>query len=100
LPKPVAAMPELLRFLLRNALIGFAAAAVFVSILALADIGRFGTVLRASDIGLLAFALLVYLLGLTFAGVQVGFALMLGHATPDDDKRDERIKRRWPGRDR
>ncbi|NDV86079.1 hypothetical protein GTW51_05110 [Aurantimonas aggregata] len=93
-------MPELLRFLLRNALIGFAAAAFFVSALALADIGRFGTVLRASDIGLLAFALLVYLLGLTFAGVQIGFALMLGHATPDDDRREKRLRKRWSDRDR
>jgi hypothetical protein len=93
-------MPELLRFLLRNALIGFAAAAGLVGILALADIGRLGIVLRASDVGLLASALLVYFLGLTFAGVQVGFALMLGHATPDDDGRLSRPGRRSPDRDR
>lgn len=93
-------MPELLRFLFRNALIGFAAAALFVAGLVLADIGRLGTVLRASDVGLLAAALLVYFLGLTFAGVQIGFALMLGHATPDDDRRPHRLRRRWPDRDR
>ncbi|UIJ71265.1 hypothetical protein [Aurantimonas sp. HBX-1] len=93
-------MPELLRFLLRNAAIGFAAAAGLVAALALADIGRFGTVLRESDVGLPAFALLVYFLGLTFAGVQVGFALMLGLATPDEDKRHGRLRRRSPGRDR
>ena len=93
-------MLALLRFLLRNALIGFAAAALFVAGLVLADVGRLGTVLRASDVGLLASALLVYFLGLTFAGAQIGFALMLGHATPDDDKRHEQFRRRWPDRDR
>ena len=55
-------MPHLFRFLARNALIGFCAAAFFVAVLALADIG------------------------LTFSSVQIGMVIMLNGRFPDDDE--------------
>ena len=78
-------MPALMRFLLRNALIGFAAAAVVTIALVMVDVGGFGRVMRESDMGWLAFALVVYFLGLTFSGAQIGFAIMLGQRMPNDD---------------
>ena len=87
-------MPALLRFLFRNALIGFSAAAALVAALVLADVGGFGTVIAGSDIGVLAFALLVYFLGLTFASAQIGFAIMLGQRMPDDDVQPDALRTR------
>ncbi|MBO0903883.1 hypothetical protein [Jiella sonneratiae] len=93
-------MPALLRFLLRNALIGFSAAAMLVAAMVVTDTAGFGTVIRQSDIGLIAAALSVYFLGLTFSSVQIGIALMTGQATPDDDVRQRRPARPSAGRHR
>ncbi|HEY9056181.1 MAG TPA: hypothetical protein VIN77_03430 [Aurantimonas sp.] len=83
-------MPNLFRFLARNALIGFSAAAFFVAVLALADIGGFGTVITRSDSGPLAIGLVVYFLGLTFSSVQIGMVIMLSGRFPDDDEGPKR----------
>ncbi|MCE7029569.1 hypothetical protein [Jiella avicenniae] len=90
-------MPALLRFLVRHVVVGFSAAALLVAALVFTDTAGFGTVLRASDAGLLAACLVVYFLGLTFSSVQIGIALMTGQATPDDDAL---VRTRSPGRDR
>lgn len=79
-------MPHLFRFLARNALIGFSAAAFFVGVLALADIGGFGTTIARSDSGPLAIGLVIYFLGLTFSSVQIGMVIMLSGRFPDDDE--------------
>ncbi len=87
-------MPNLFRFLARNALIGFCAAAFFVAVLAFADIGGFGTVIARSDSGPLAIGLLIYFLGLTFSSVQIGMVIMLDGRFPDDDEGPKGGKRR------
>ena len=70
-------MPHLVRFLLRHALVGFAVSAAFVTALVLLDVARLGTLLSTSADGPFALGLLVFALGLTFASVQMGFAVML-----------------------
>lgn len=90
-------MPALFRFLVRHAIIGFSGAAFLVAALIVTDTAGFGRVIRQSDSGLLAACLVVYFLGLTFASVQIGIALMTGQATPDDDRP---FRTRSPGRDR
>ncbi|WP_206452732.1 hypothetical protein [Aurantimonas marina] len=87
-------MPHLFRFLARNALIGFCAAAFFVAVLALADIGGFGTVIARSDSGSLAIGLVIYFLGLTFSSVQIGMVIMLNGRFPDDDEGPKGGKRK------
>lgn len=69
-------MPLLVKFLIRHAAIGFGFAALFVGTLIVLDIGRIGTILAQSDIRILATALLVMMVGLTFSSVQMGYAVM------------------------
>jgi len=77
-------MPHMVRFLLRHAIIGFAVAAVFVAALVLLDVARLGSLAHTSADGPFALALLVFALGLTFASVQMGFAVMLLPRAGDD----------------
>lgn len=70
-------MPKLLQFLLVHALIGFGVAGVFVAALILLDVGGFATLTARSDVASLAIAVLTFFLGLTFASVQMGVAVML-----------------------
>jgi hypothetical protein len=71
-------MPDLIRLLLRNAAIGFAAAAFFVAALLVTDTGGVGTLVMNSDMALLAVVILTFFVGLTFASAQMGFAVMSG----------------------
>jgi len=70
-------MPQLVRFLLVHAAIGFGLAFVFVGMLVAFDTGGLRTLMMSSDIGFVAFLLLVFLNGLTFGSVQIGVAVML-----------------------
>lgn len=70
-------MPDLIKLLLRNAAIGFAGAAAFVALLLLTDTNGLGTLVRQSESGLIATAMLTFFLGLTFASLQMGWAVML-----------------------
>ena len=65
----------LVRFMALHAAIGFGIAAIFVAALLLADPGGIGTLLRHPSAG--PVALLWFFSGLTFAGVQIGAAVML-----------------------
>ena len=75
-------MPHLVKFLLRHALIGFAIGLAAVILIVFADVGHIRTLIDNSSQGWLALALLSFSLGLTFASVQMGFAIML---MPMDD---------------
>lgn len=70
-------MPILVRFLLVHAAIGFGLAFIFVSALVVFDTGGLRTLMASSNVGLVAFLLLVFLNGLTFGSVQIGVAVML-----------------------
>lgn len=73
-------MPQLVRFLVRHALIGFVLAFVFVGALLVFDVGGLRRLAAASSYGPLAIAALTFATGLTFASVQMGMAVMLlGH---------------------
>ena len=82
-PERYVRMPQPLRFLLPHAAVGFALAAAFVAALVMADPGGAGTLLTQPDFGRLPVLLLWTFTGLTFAGVQMGAAVMLlAHAEP------------------
>lgn len=70
-------MPAHVRFLLRNALIGFALAAILVGAMIWFDFARLATLAAQSNSAFVAFPVLTFFLGLTFASVQMGAAIML-----------------------
>lgn len=77
-------MPPHVTFLARHALIGFAIAALFVGAMIGFDVGGFATLAGKSGAGPLAVAVLTFFLGLTFASVQMGAAIMLLPKDRDD----------------
>lgn len=79
-------MPNLTRFLIINALIGFAVAVIFVAIIIKLNIANLDTLISNSDSGLFAVVVLTFFMGQTFAGIQVGLAIMLASTEDDDDK--------------
>ncbi len=66
----------LVRFLVKNALIGFTMAVGFVALMLFFNVGNLMTLVVGTDIGILALALLTFMIGLTFASLQMGFAVM------------------------
>lgn len=70
-------MPDLIKLLIRNAAIGFGGAVVFVALLLATDTNGLGTLIARSESGVIAAAMLTFFLGLTFAGLQMGWAVML-----------------------
>lgn len=70
-------MPNLVRFLLLHAAIGFGLAAIFVAALLLADPGGIGTLLRRAPVASGPVLLLWLFTGMTFAAAQFGVAIML-----------------------
>jgi hypothetical protein len=70
-------MPELIKLLIRNAAIGFAAAAAFVALLLITDTNGLRTLIAQSESGAIAAVLLIFFVGLTSAGVQISWAVML-----------------------
>ncbi|MCW8914730.1 MAG: hypothetical protein OQK24_02620 [Magnetovibrio sp.] len=95
-------LPELVKFLLKNAAIGFGLAVVFVAALMIFDVNGLRTLIWASDIWLLALFILTFFTGLTFGSVQIGVAVMLlGENENDHDDgprhgtRFEILKQTW-----
>ncbi|HWW48427.1 MAG TPA: hypothetical protein VNZ94_11365 [Xanthobacteraceae bacterium] len=85
-------MPELVRLLTRHALIGIALAVLFVGVLLTFDVGGLRTLATASSSGLLAIIALAAACSLTFASVQMGFAIMLlGTEGPGENGNGRRI---------
>ncbi|WP_376875029.1 hypothetical protein [Albirhodobacter sp. R86504] len=77
-------MPKLVSFYIRNVLIGFAAAVVFVGLLLGLNIANLRTLILGSDIGVLAVVMLVVFNTIVFGAVQFGIAIMA--MAEDDDE--------------
>ncbi len=75
-------MPELVRFLVKHAVIGMGLGAAFVIALLYFDVGKLRTLIMGSPSGWIAAALLVVFVGSTFAAAQMGMAVM---TQPKDD---------------
>lgn len=93
-------MPHLVRFLLRHALVGLVLAVLFVGALLAFDIARLGSLIAASPTGMIAVLVLTVSVGITFASVQMGFAIMLlaDREEDDSDGRRDPIARLLPAR--
>ena len=79
-------MPELVKLYIRNVIIGFGIAAVFVGMLFWFNIMNLWTLVSGSDVALLAILILWFMNGIVFAGVQFGWAVM-SLAEKDDTPR-------------
>ena len=80
--------PPLVRFLVKNAAIGFAVAVVFVGAMLTFNIGNMAALFLQSGVGLFAVALMTIMVGLTFASLQMGFAVMFASYDLDDKQTD------------
>ncbi len=69
-------MPQLARFLLRHAIVGFGAAIAAVAAIMALDLGGLRTLMFNSDAPFLALFILTFFMGLTFGSVQMGIAIM------------------------
>lgn len=78
-------MPDLVRLLARNAVIGFIVAIVFVTLLLVADVANLRTLAGQSGGGLLAVIVLTLFVGLTFASVQMGYAIWMAGRREDEE---------------
>ncbi|MBO6673582.1 MAG: hypothetical protein JJ908_08550 [Rhizobiales bacterium] len=76
--------PPLVRFLIKNAAIGFATAVLFVAAMLYFNVGNLMALIVQSDVGLFAIVLMTLMIGFTFASLQMGFAVMF--ASDDIDK--------------
>ncbi len=95
-------LPRLVKFLLKNAAIGFGLAVIFVGALMVFDVNGLRTLIWASDMWLLALFILTFFTGLTFGSVQIGVAVMLlgEDENGSDDRRNgeaifDRLKQLW-----
>lgn len=80
-------MPELVKLYIRNVLIGFAVAGLFVAMLLWFDVMNLWHLVSTSDRGVLAVAVLWFAHGVVFAGVQFAWAVMAMAGRDDDDSR-------------
>lgn len=77
-------MPRIARFYIRNCLIGFGWAGVFVALLLWFDIAGLWSLISGSDVGVMAGFLLFFFNGIVFAGAQCSVAIMLMATGADD----------------
>jgi TRAP-type C4-dicarboxylate transport system permease small subunit len=76
-------MPKLIRLYIVNVAIGFALALAFVSALVFFDVANLRHLVTGTEMGWLAFVMMVMFNGIVFASVQFAYAVM-SLAAPDD----------------
>lgn len=69
-------MPKLIRLYIVNVAIGFALALAFVSGVVFFDVGGLWHLITETEMGWLAFVMMVVFNGIVFAGVQFAYAVM------------------------
>ena len=69
-------LPRLVRVYIRQCLIGFGLAVIFVGLLLYFDIARLRSLILATQGGWMALGLLVFFNGVVFAGVQFAITIM------------------------
>lgn len=80
-------MPKLIAMYIKNVLIGFGIAAVFVAMLLWFNVANLWHLVSTSDKGLLAVVILWFANGIVFAGVQFAIAVMNMKDDDDDEPR-------------
>lgn len=70
-------MPFLIRFMIRHALAGFLLGVFGAAVAVSMDFAHLLSLAQATSLGWVGLAAFCFLMGLTFGGLQVGFAVML-----------------------
>ncbi|WP_108483470.1 hypothetical protein [Oceaniglobus ichthyenteri] len=78
-------MPDIAKFYIKNCLIGFFWAGLFVAALLWFNVANLWALVENSDVGILATLLLFFFNGIVFAGAQCGVAIMLMSEKDDQD---------------
>jgi hypothetical protein len=76
-------MPKLIRLYIVNVAIGFGLAFAFVSAIVFFDVGGLRHLVTGTEMGWLAFVMMVMFNGIVFGSVQFAYAVM-SMAEPDD----------------
>jgi hypothetical protein len=85
-------MPALIKLYIRQVVVGFGLAALFVGMLLWMNVANLGTLVGASDIGFVAVIMLWVFNGIVFAGVQFSIVIMrMGGEGPSGGKREPRV---------
>lgn len=79
-------MPKLVRLYIESVLLGFLISAGFTAGLIWLDVAELGHLVMASDVGLIAVAMLVVFNGIVFSAVQFAFKVMGMAETEDGPK--------------
>ena len=79
-------MPKLIRLYIVNVAIGFAVAFAFVSGIVFFDVAGLRHLVIATDMGWLAFVMMVVFNGIVFGGVQFAYAVMSMAESDDGPK--------------
>ncbi|EAP89284.1 hypothetical protein OA2633_00785 [Oceanicaulis sp. HTCC2633] len=80
-------MTDLLRFLLRHAVLGMVIGIAFTALILVLDIGQIRTLTASDPAGMGVRLLLAFFIGSTFASLQMGIAVM--YAPPGGEGEDE-----------
>ncbi|MBO9446263.1 hypothetical protein [Ruegeria sp. R14_0] len=76
-------MPKLIRLYITQVAWGFVISAVFVGVLLGFNVGNLRGLILGSEIGLIALAMIWFMNGIVFAGVQFAYAIMSMAEKPD-----------------
>ncbi|UAB89951.1 hypothetical protein I5192_04535 [Ruegeria sp. SCSIO 43209] len=69
-------MPKLVRLYITQVICGFVISAVFVGVLLALNVANLRHLITSSEIGLIALAMIWFMNGIVFAGVQFAYAIM------------------------
>ncbi|KIN64001.1 hypothetical protein Z946_2884 [Sulfitobacter noctilucicola] len=83
-------MPDVFKFYIKHALIGFLVAGVFVGLLLYFNVANLWHLISTSDIAIMALVVFWALNGLVFGGVQTAVAVMLMAEDRSDDSNGPR----------
>lgn len=78
-------MPRIVSLYIRNVLIGFALAAVYVAILLFANVANLTHLIFSSNVWFVALFMFWFFHGIVFAGVQFAWVVMAMAETPEDN---------------
>ncbi len=80
-------MPKLIRLYITQVAWGFVISAVFVGVLLAFNVANLRHLITSSEIGLVALAMIWFMNGIVFAGVQFGYKIMSMAEKPGGPRR-------------
>lgn len=88
-------MPKLIRLYITQVILGFVISAIFVGVLLAINVANLRHLITNSDLGLIALAMIWFMNGIVFAGVQFGYAIMSMAEKPKGPRRGSPVLHRF-----